>query len=81
MLADLASRPKERATGYTGGLRRLDEALGDSAYAVVDELEAIARTHESTPARIAPHGGCEEFNANDAELWMDSYRDRAGVPR
>jgi len=27
------------------------------------------------------HRGREEFNANDAELWMDSYRDRAGAPR
>jgi len=31
----------------------LDAALGERAYAVVDVLEAIARTHESTPARIA----------------------------
>jgi aryl-alcohol dehydrogenase-like predicted oxidoreductase len=31
----------------------LDSFLGEKAYAVVDELDAMARAHDSTPARIA----------------------------
>jgi aryl-alcohol dehydrogenase-like predicted oxidoreductase len=31
----------------------LDSFLGERAYAVVDELEAIAAAHDSTPARVA----------------------------
>lgn len=31
----------------------LDSFLGEKAYAVVDVLEAIAKAHDSTPARVA----------------------------
>lgn len=50
----LSGKYTRRNAGQRKGDRQfVDTFLDERAYAVVDELEAIARSHESTPARVA----------------------------
>ena len=50
----LSGKYTRRNAGQAKGERQfMDTFLNERTYAVVDELEAIARAHESTPARVA----------------------------